>query len=723
MISTEGAVTVDGDLDSEKGGISIHAANDIATQKIRSFDGAVALSSYDGEITIEDDINAVRGNVTIAAKEGVEIANVTTGVGEVNIGSGKNIVANGNISTNVGYVNLKAGGRLDVQSVITNDGYISLGADSNVEIQSLATNSGAINLVSATGDVAVAGSINTQGSYVAIEAALEIIASAIEANGGGIDLVANSDFSGVGLIATDPNTTTDVNSTVNENLDNLSPEQGAAFSEIVSDVVYYSRPVGEFLIGALYATVVNNTSEVFEAGQFLLQYPLALTDRDRRYWTQVINNQSTAFKLGVELANAASIVQGIIEIVSGGGTFLGGAALCTVGAGATFGISCAAGAPAMVTGAAVFTHGLSLIKNGIENDTDANLIDDLLAPQKMASTGGSNAARGLAQKIGASPDRVDNALEVLGSKKIEQLEGRLNFTETRFRRDTSGQLVEYEQDVKLLNRVLDKGKELVYNISKAFDLVDDEAKGIKDIDGINDIRATIRQNRDRGDLPQLIDDTELNTALTENNKFIKQYQGRASGAYANRFGRASSSSPDIDSIQGQGEITSAKDILNGDTMIGNIDELRGLPDKSTTLGTKNPDYSVINNGVLTRLAEIKTPDGNITAKNTFNKNIKRNLKGAVEQIVIRASADNPTEKAFVRLDYRQAQGITDQSRNWVFGKVKNRLEVETKVKIDGVETQIEGVDYVEFVEVFYNDADGVQKLEIKVENGVANLLN
>ena len=66
-----------------------------------------------------------------------------------------------------------------------------MGADSNVEIQSLATSSGAINSVSATGSVAVAGSIDTEGSYVAIEAALEIIASAIEANGGGIDLVAN----------------------------------------------------------------------------------------------------------------------------------------------------------------------------------------------------------------------------------------------------------------------------------------------------------------------------------------------------------------------------------------------------------------------------------------------------------------------------------------------------------------------------------------------------
>ena len=705
LISTEGAVTVDGDLNSEKGGISIHAANDIATQKIRSFDGVVALSSYDGEITIEDDLNAVRGNVTIAAKEGVEVANVTTGVGEVNIGSGKNIVANGNISTNVGYVNLKAGGVLDVKNVTTNDGYISLGADSNVEIQSLATSSGAINLVSATGDVAVAGSINTEGSYVAIEAALEIIASAIEANGGSIDLVANSDFGGVGLIATDPNTTTDVNSTVNENLDNLSPEQGAAFSEIVSDVVYYSRPVGEFLIGALYATVVNNTSEVFEAGQFLLQYPLALTDRDRRYWTQVINNQSTAFKLGVELANAASIVQGIIEIVSGGGTFLGGAALCTVGAGATFGISCTAGAPAMVTGAAVFTHGLSLIKNGIENDTDANLIDDLLAPQKMESTGGSNAARGLAQKIGVNPDRVDrveNALEVLGTKKIEQLEGRLNFTETRFRRDTSGQLVSTKENVKLLDRVLGKSKELVYNISKAFDLVDDKAKGINDVDGINDIRATIKQNRDRNNKPQLINDTELNTALIENNNFIKQYQGRASGAFANRFGKANSSR--LNSTEARGELNTAKDILDGNTVLGNDVKLRGLSEKTNT--QKNPEYLATMFDGNTRLVEVKTLTGKV------ERNFNSRLENAISQITGNRTITNPTKNGYIRLDYRQANP-TNRQPNWWFEKTKNVLENTDDGNI------IPGIDVVEYVEILYkNKANEVKTLLVQVENGI-----
>ncbi len=65
----------------------------------------------------------------------------------------------------------------------------------------------------------------------------------------------------------------------------------------------------------------------------------------------------------------------------------------------------------------------------------------------------------------------------------------MNFTEIRFQRDASGQLVPTEQDVKLLNRVLDKSKELIYNVSRTFDVIGD------DIDSINDIRATIRQNR------------------------------------------------------------------------------------------------------------------------------------------------------------------------------------------------------------------------------------
>ena len=683
LISTEGAVTVDGDLNSEKGGISIHAANDILTQKIRSFDGVVALSSYDGEITIEDDINAVRGNVTIAAKEGVEVANVTTGVGEVNIGSGKNIVANGNISTNVGYVNLKAGGVLDVKNVTTNDGYISLGADSNVEIQSLATSSGAINLVSATGDVAVAGSINTEGSYVAIEAALEIIASAIEANGGSIDLVANSDFGGVGLIATDPNTTTDVNSTVNENLDNLSPEQGAAFSEIVSDVVYYSRPVGEFLIGALYATVVNNTSEVFEAGQFLLQYPLALTDRDRKYWTQVINNQSTAFKLGVELANAASIVQGIIEIVSGGGTFLGGAALCTVGAGATFGISCAAGAPAMVTGAAISAHGLSLIKNGLENDTDANLIDDLLAPQKMASTGGADGIDGLAKKTGISGDSIKKVYGDVSSNDIELLGNKLdkNLAEHLFNKGDDGST----------------GSQLVNNVSDTLKKVGNDNVAIESI------KSILRKNKNGK-----LNDSKTETAFSEAADFLGRYEGRVSGDFPTRFADAQGKKG---AIQARSEIRTAESILDGDSPLGsNVSKVEGIPTDVSNTGIPTPDYRITDVSGISRLSEIKTP--NQALLDTTN-NFDRNLKKAVNQVKIKGSKD---ANAYITMDY-SLQPSTNMSRD--------RIKQYTESILNTSDRQgRKGIEFVEFIEILYKDTAGQsQRLFLQVRNGILEIIN
>jgi hypothetical protein len=129
--------------------------------------------------------------------------------------------------------------------------------------------------------------------------------------------------------------------------------------------------------------------------------------------------------LGRELGKAASIVQGIIETVNGTGTFLGGSALCTVGEGATFGISYAAGAPAMAVGAVMSAHGLSVIKNGLENDTDANLIDDLLAPVKMESTGGADSIRGLSKETGISQGSISNVYGDLSSQDIKLLSGKL----------------------------------------------------------------------------------------------------------------------------------------------------------------------------------------------------------------------------------------------------------------------------------------------------------
>jgi hypothetical protein len=96
------------------------------------------------------------------------------------------------------------------------------------------------------------------------------------------------------------------------------------------------------------------------------------------------------------------------------------------------GISCAAGAPAMAVGAVVTAHGLSVIKNGLENDTDANLIDDLLAPVKMESTGGADGIRGLSKETGISQGSISNVYGDLSSQDIKLLSGRLGKSNVRY---------------------------------------------------------------------------------------------------------------------------------------------------------------------------------------------------------------------------------------------------------------------------------------------------
>lgn len=306
----------------------------------------------------------------------------------------------------------------------------------------------------------------------------------------------------------------------------------------------------------------------------------------------------------------------------------------------------------------------------------------------------------------------DNALDVLGTKKVEQLEGRLNFTETRFQRDASGQLVEYKQDVKLLNRVLDKSKELVYNVSKAFDFVDDEAKGIKDVDGINDIRATIKQNRVRDDGTQLINDAELNTAMKNTTNFLEQYEGRVSGAYANRFGRASSSSPKLDKIQAQGELNTATDILNGNTVLGNDVKMRGLPDKTNT--QTNPDYLAILPDTNTRLVEVKTMTGKV------ERNLSGRLRNAIGQIEGNILKSDPTRDGYIRLDYRNANSTNRQS-DWWSKRINEVLKEDIENLAQGIE--LTGFDVIEFVEVLYsNPEQQVKTLLFKVQNGTATLV-
>lgn len=326
----------------------------------------------------------------------------------------------------------------------------------------------------------------------------------------------------------------------------------------------------------------------------------------------------------------------------------------------------------------------------------------------MASTGGANAARGLAKQLGVNRDKVRAGLEILEPKEFIQ-----------FKNQIDGQ----GADAKNLFRpLLDKSESIIKKVFGNYKSVNGDA------DAIADIQQTLFQNRkNRG--KKFLDDNQLEDAFTKANNFLDKYDGRVSGAFTNRFGRAATKGNELnpkgvnpqklDFNQALGEIETAEDLLDGKTIVGNIDSLYGIPDRNTAQGLKNPEYTITKDG-LTRLAEVKIPDGNIASgKNTFNNSIKRNVNSAVEQIVVRNAADNPANKAYVRLDYRKSPDAATQTRDWVFRKVRDRLNVP--IEVNGINAK--GIDIVEFVEVFYKDAGGVQKLEIKVENGIANLLN
>ena len=416
LISTEGAVTVEGDLNSEKGGVAIHAANNVTAQKIRSFNGVIGLSSYQGSVIVEGDINTVRGSVTIAAQESLSVAGIITGIGAVSLSTSQgNIEASGDISTNKGYVDIKTNGEIDLQSVSTNNGFINIGAIGDVATQNLTTtDNGVINLTSIN-KITVNGNISTDGNYVRIETNDKITNNNISTNDVGIDV---NSFSNLGedgtLVANNPGL--DVSSST-INPEDLSSEQEQVLTEFATELLYSARPIGEFTLGVFYQWAANNLEDLVNAGQIVLPDFLKLTDADRAYWNNEVLFQSKAFKLGAELGNAASIVQGIIEFITGAvGTF-GGGGLCFTG------IGCVAGAPAVVAGLAVQAHGLAVIKNGLENDTDANLIRDLLSPQKMQSNSGSSLGQGKVYRSqGGNLYTPDDAIDLIDSKENKVLE-------------------------------------------------------------------------------------------------------------------------------------------------------------------------------------------------------------------------------------------------------------------------------------------------------------
>ena len=358
----------------------------------------------------------------------------------------------------------------------------------------------------------------------------------------------------------------------------------------------------------------------------------------------------------------------------------------------------------MVTGAAISAHGLSLIKNGLENDTDANLIDDLLAPQKMASTGGADGIDGLAKKTGISGDSIKKVYGDVSSNDIELLGNKLdkNLAEHLFNKGDGG----------------GTGSQLVKDIAGLvgrFGRKNNKGE-IIDPDALADIQRTLSANKPENNVDSKITDSQFQEAFSTYQNFLNKYKDKVSGAFAYTFGRSKSTALDLK--QAQGEINLAEDLLDGkaflkndgsgQSFLGSIDQLHAPSDLRKLGGNpKTPDYFATNSNGLTRLAEIKTPTKKLRADR-----LRNSLGEATKQIRDNITVSNPNNKGIIRLDYRSSALPADLSISEVENIVKIRMN-----NFFNAEKTVRGSDLIDFVEVIYKDANNnnvVQTVVVKI---------
>ncbi|MEH2321009.1 hypothetical protein [Nostoc sp.] len=438
---------------------------------------------------------------------------------------------------------------------------------------------------------------------------------------------------------------------------NLKPDKEQQFEAFIKQLWDVGKPWAEFVLGTIYQFLYDNGGTVRE-----LLKPLQLTPKEEALWERTLPS-STAFKLGRTLGGGAAIVQGIVEFLTGSVAEAGGGGLCLTG------IACPGGVVAIAAGTILQVHGGStaIFSAGEEG----KLLRDLLSPNRMESS--INGSEELAKELGVSSGEIERALDVIPPGKIRQL----------YR----------ELDPELFEQLLGKDEKVIHDVSRELDLVGDNTAAI---DGIE---TTLRSKK--------INAQELKNVFSELVKFSERFQGRVSGEFAYRFGRANAS--ELDTIGAGGEIKTAEDLLEGRTPLGSIRELDGIPENITPKGEAiqeytTPDFLVTEANGVTRLAEVKTPTGSVS-----KNNIDGNLRDAISSI--KGSNKNPTEKAYIRLDYRQA-APTNWTGDEIVRAVNGRM-----VRVDKT-TGIKGTDVVEFVEFLYKDTAGqAQKLVLQVQNG------
>ncbi|WNZ24517.1 hypothetical protein HJG54_17760 [Leptolyngbya sp. NK1-12] len=222
-----------------------------------------------------------------------------------------------------------------------------------------------------------------------------------------------------------------------------------------------------------------------------------------------------------------------------------------------------------------------------------------------------------------------------------------------------------------------------------------------DIVAINAIAEVVRLNRETGG----VSNVQMENTFSSLADFMESYPGRLSGDFATRFLRTFQSSTPLEQIkalQARSEINLAEDFLEGRTLLGNSRMVEGVVQPRTEegnliQGVPIPEYRVVSENGVKYLAEVKTPDGDFTSNN-----VKRNLSDAMSQI--REEALNTDIKGYIRIDYITSNApSTALAPDEIFRAVNGELRAPRRVDIGKETREIRGVDFVEFVEILYQE--------------------
>jgi hypothetical protein len=196
----------------------------------------------------------------------------------------------------------------------------------------------------------------------------------------------------------------------------LSPQRRAALARVIRELLNFFKALGEFVAGAVYQWLYHNGQPARWLLQLLVPGWNGLEQDVEKGLPKTL-----AFQLGRSFGDGAALVNGILEIVGGGGAAGGGAALCVTG------IGCIAGAPAAAAGVALGVHGTATASSALRSiierlgivfkSTNQVSGNSGNTPNPGAGVGGNGTASEFGSLDGMTYEQVESFLTSRGATK------------------------------------------------------------------------------------------------------------------------------------------------------------------------------------------------------------------------------------------------------------------------------------------------------------------